>query len=311
MSRQSKVLVTGAAGGLALLVAEKLKDSYDVVGLDPRPLPPGVVFPGSFLSFDYRHRSVTELFRENSFEAMIHLGRVPVAAKLHRTARFNLNVLGTRHLLDQCLNHKVSRIVIGSTFHVYGAHPHNHLYISEDDPLLASQTFPEIVDSVEMDNISVAFSLKNPSIHTTILRPVNIIGSRVHNQISRFLKSPYCPLLLGYDPLQQYLYEDDAAAAILLSLKAERSGIYNVSGEGVIPYSRAVELAGGKAVWIPEILSGAAVRAMKLFDFDFPNYLIEFFKYPVVVSDRSFRRDFGFQPKTTTRKALESLASTK
>jgi len=302
-----KVLITGAAGGLAAIVADTLKDKFELYGVDPRPLPDGKVFPGKFFQADYRQRKMADLFRLHGFDSVVHLGRVPIAARLRKTQRFNLNVLGTRSLLDLALKYKVKSVIVLSTFHVYGAHQHNHLYISEDDPLLASQTFPEIVDAVELDNVSVTFSLRNPQVRTVILRPTNIIGDRIMNQVSMFLRGKMCPILLGYDPMWQFIHEEDMANAILLALEGEKSGMYNVAGEGVIAFSHAIRLAGGSPVHIPAFLSGAVIRGLKFAGQYFPRHLVDFFKYPVVISDKAFRKDFGYEPKISTADALRRL----
>ncbi len=302
-----KILITGAAGGLAEIVADVLREKYELFGVDPRPLPEGREFPGKFYQIDYRQRKMADVFRTHEFDAVVHLGRVPAAARLRKTQRFNLNVLGTRSLLDLALKYKVKSFVVLSTFHVYGAHQHNHLYISEEDPLLASQTFPEVVDAVELDNVSVAFSLRNPKVRTVILRPTNIIGDRIMNQISLLLRGSVCPVLLGYDPMWQFIDESDMANAILLALEGKKSGIYNVTGEGVIALTHAIRLAGGNPVPIPQFLSGVVIAGLKLAGQYFPKHLVDFFKYPVVISDKSFRKDFGYEPQMSTAEALRGL----
>lgn len=302
-----RVLITGAAGGLAAVVADMLTKTFELYGVDPRPLPAGRTFPGKFFQADYRQRKMADLFRLHSFDAIVHLGRVPIAARLRKTQRFNLNVLGTRSLLDLALKYKVPSVIVLSTFHVYGAHQHNHLYISEEDPLLASQTFPEIVDAVELDNVSVAFSLRNPQVRTVILRPTNIIGDRIRNQVSMYLRGRMCPVLIGYDPMWQFIHEEDMANAILLALEGTKAGMYNVSGEGVIAFSHAIRLAGGSPFPIPSFLSGAVIEGLKFAGQYFPKHLVDFFKYPVVISDKTFRKDFGYEPKISTADALRGL----
>ncbi len=303
----TRVLITGASGGLAEIVAELLQKKYELVGVDPRPMPEGREFPGKFYQIDYRQRKMADVFRTHEFDAVVHLGRVPAAARLRKTQRFNLNVLGTRSLLDLALKYKVKSFVVLSTFHVYGAHQHNHLYITEEDPLLASQTFPEVVDAVELDNVSVAFSLRNPKVRTVILRPTNIIGDRIMNQISLFLRGSICPVLLGYDPMWQFIDENDMANAILLALEGKKSGIYNVTGEGVVALTHAIRLAGGNPVPVPQFLSGAVIAGLKFMGQYFPRHLVDFFKYPVVISDKNFRKDFGYEPQTNTADALRAL----
>lgn len=306
--KKKAILITGARGGFAQLISRHLDDEYEVVGVDPRPLQANHGFYGEFHCIDYRQRRMAELFRAKKFHALIHMGRVPIAAKVRKTQRFNTNVLGTRSLLDLCLRYQVGTAIVLSTFHVYGAHQHNHLYITEEDALLASHTFPEIADAVELDNVSVAFCLKHQAeTRTVILRPANVIGTHLNNQISQFLRSNVCPILMGYDPMQQFVHESDMARAVEFALKGDGSGVYNVAGEGVIPFSHAIELAGATPVPIPAFLSGPAAAAMNFIGFHVPKHLIDYFKFPVVISDKAFRKDFGYAPSMSTADAIRSL----
>ncbi len=309
MSGRETVLITGAAGGLAGIAVANLADSYDLVGVDPRPLPKGKDFPGEFHVIDYQHRRMGEVFRSHRVDVLLHLGRIPVGARLRSSDRYDTNVLGTRNLLQLARRHGVSRIVVLSTFHVYGAHPHNPGHLLEDDPLRASQTFPELRDSIEMDNLARMFMLQNPSIHLQVLRPVHVVGATIQNYISQLLRNDFCPVLVGYDPLLQFIHESDLARAIRLSIESRRSGVYNVAGEGVISYKRAVDSAGAWAVPLPSALVYGALGTLSRFRLGFPKHLVDFFRYPAVVSDAAFRREHGYQPSISTIEALRSLRS--
>jgi hypothetical protein len=94
---------------------------------------------------------------------------------------------------------------------------------------------------------------------------------------------------------------------VLLSLEGKKSGIYNVSGEGVVALTHAIRMAGGTPVPVPHFLSGAVLKGMSLAGQNFPRHLVEFFKFPVVISDRAFRKDFGYEPEISTADALRAL----
>jgi UDP-glucose 4-epimerase len=301
------VLITGASGGLAGVVVDMLVDRYRLVGVDPRPMPAGRNFPGVFHEVDYRQRKMADLFRHNQFHALLHLGRVPVTAKARKSLRYNLNVLGTRNLLGLALRFGVRNVIVFSTFHVYGAHQHNHIHITEEDPLRASQIFPELTDAVELDNISTMYLLRHRNVRSVVLRPVNVIGPRIQNQITQLLRSDICPTLLGYDPMQQFIHERDIARALSAALESDKAGVYNVAGEGVVPWSRAIRLAGGTPVAIPHFLAYPAVSIAASLGARFPKHLVDYFRYPTVVSDAAFRRDFGFRPEISTVAALASV----
>ena len=307
-----KILITGATGGLALLVAEKLvKMGYLVVGIDPRRAESrlereGLKFPGELHRMNYTHRKVEELFQLHHFDAIIHLGRVRVTSGVQTAVRYTLNVLGTRNILNLALKYHVPKVVVMSTFHVYGANPSNHLHITEDEPLRASQNFPELSDAIELDHYAQTFSLQYPEIQTTILRPVNIIGPRIKNTMSRLLKSGYCPRLLGYDPMIQFIHEEDMVKAIELSLNRKIRGVFNVAGEGMIPYSGAIERVGTRSVPIPHFLVYPAVSWLIPQD-RFPRHLVDFFRYPVVIEGSAFEKEAQFKPDYSTIQALRSL----
>jgi UDP-glucose 4-epimerase len=302
----STILVTGAAGGLASILSDQLSEEFRLVGVDPRPMPYGRNFPGAFHMVDYAHRKMADIFRRYQFSAVLHLGRVAATSGLSRSARYNVNVLGTRNLLSLARKYRVRRVVVFSTFHVYGAHQHNHLHLTEDEPLRASQIFPELSDAIELDNFARTFSLQYPEVSTLILRPVNVVGLRIQNEISRLLRGEYVPKLLGYDPMLQFIHEVDVARALRLALDSSRSGVYNVAGEGIVPWSTAIELAGGVALPIPHLLLYPLVGALSPIS-RIPKHLIDYFRYPVILKDQGFRRDFGFSPSVNTVDALASV----
>ncbi len=304
------VLVTGAGGALARLTTKILAGKYHLIGVDPRPLPSNTHFPGEFFQIDYHHRQMAEVFRSRKVHALLHLGRV--RSDTNRTSanyRFEMNVIGTNKLLELCKLHEVKHLIVLSTYHVYGAHRHNHAYLSEEEPLRASQTFPELADAVELDHAATTFLWRYPDIRTTILRPVNIIGKHVKNTICQMLRGGFCPHLIGYDPLMQFIDEKDMARALILALENSQRGIFNVAGEGVLPYSKAIELAGAVPIPLPGFVSYPIARVLAGFGIGFPPHLLEYFRYQTVVSDEAFRRDFKFQPKVSDPVSLRSLKS--
>ena len=307
--KQRTILVTGAAGGLAGIAVSDLARDFSLIGVDPRPLPRGKDFPGEFHVIDYQHRRMAEVFRSHRVDALLHLGRIPVGGRLRSSDRYNTNVLGTRNLLQLARRHGVSSVVVMSTFHVYGAHPHNPSHILEDDPLRASQNFPELRDSIEMDNLARMFMLQNPSIHVQVLRPVHVVGATIQNYISQLLRNDFCPVLAGYDPLLQFIHESDLARAIRLCIDSPRSGVYNVGGEGVVSYKKAVAMAGARAVPLPSFMVYGALGTLSRMRLGFPKHLVDFFRYSAIVSDEAFRRDLGYAPSVSTVEALRSLRS--
>jgi len=304
------ILITGISGALAGIVADRLAASNEeLIGADVRPLAMGRSFPGEFYRVRrYAQRRMDEVFRRHKPRALVHVGRIRGTALMSLHQRYTQNVIGTRHLLELSVQHAVEKVVVLSTYHVYGAHQHNHVHIREDEPLRASQTFPELADAVELDHAATTFLWRYRRVNTIVLRPANIVGPSLNNMMSRLLRSRRCPALLGYDPMMQFVHEDDAARAILMALESPRWGVFNVAGEGAVPYSEAVRLAGATPVPVPHFLAYPLVGALARWRLVFPKHLMDYFRYPVVIDDGLFRKEVGYAPEKTTVEALRSVA---
>lgn len=303
-----KVLLTGAAGSLAREVAKDLATrGHEIVGLDLRPRR----HPDHPSLYErvkrYDHRRVDEVFRTHTPDALVHLGVRAGGFQAQSRQRYTQNVLGTRHLLRLARQHAVRRVVALSTYHVYGAHPHNPTFIQEDSPLRAVQTFPELVDTVELDHTVTTFLWRRREVSTVLLRPVNLVGPGLRNQVSTLLRARRCPRLLGFNPMLQFLHASDMVVAIRLAFESEQTGVFNVAGEGAIPWTRAIRAAGSRPLALPHGVAYPAVRVLSRWNVAFPEHLMDFFRYPVIVSDEAFREATGYTPRVNVVEALRSV----
>lgn len=305
MASGKTTLITGIAGGLAQLVAARLVESGEhVVGVDYRPVSglTGALANLTVHRASYNKTAIEDVFRRHSIGCVLHLGRVGNLSE-DIEKRFELNVIGAQKLMNLCLQHGVGSLVVLSTFHVYGAHPRNHVPISEDDPLRAGPEFPEIADAIQLDNMATTWMYQHPAVRTLVLRPTNVVGPHIHNTMSKFLRMRRIPTLAGFNPMSQFVHEDDLARAVVCAGKGTRNGVYNIAGPAVIPWRTALDLAGARAVPVPSMLVKGYVRTF----LPFPAYLVNFFKYPCVITDARFRRDFRWEPEVDVK---ETIAST-
>ncbi|MGE0710746.1 MAG: NAD-dependent epimerase/dehydratase family protein [Planctomycetota bacterium] len=303
------ILVTGASGALARIVVETLAPRHEVVGVDVRPLPAGRPFEGEFYCVRYTQRRMAEVYRRHKPEVVVHLGRIRGTESRSTSYRYNQNVLGTRHLFELALKHGTKRMVVLSTYHVYGAHQHNHVGLTEDHPLRASQIFPELNDAVELDHMATSYLWRYRRVETVVLRPANIIGPSLNNMNSRLLRLRTVPRLLGYDPMMQFIHERDTARAICLATNSDKWGVYNVAGEGAVPWSKAIRLAGGKPMPIPHLLAYPLVGSLAALRLVFPRHLLDYFRYPTVINDDLFRQTFGYEPQYNSVDTLRSVSA--
>ena len=78
-----------------------------------------------------------------------------------------------------------------------------------------------------------------------------------------------------------------------------------MAGGAAVPWRTALALAGAATFPLPSSLVKAYLRAFS----SFPEYLVNFVKYPCVVSDAVFRQAFDWAPEKGVRETLVSTAA--
>jgi UDP-glucose 4-epimerase len=305
-------LVTGIAGALAQRVGGDLaRRGYQVVGVDYRPLAAPLDFATEVYRANYNKTKIEDIFRRHQPTLVLHLGRVG-NLKERMAKRFDLNVIGSRKVMDQCLRYGTRRLVVLSTFHIYGAHPHNHIPILEDEPLRAGPDFPQIADAIQLDNQALLWIYRHPQVETVLLRPTNVVGTDLGNAMSKFLRQLTVPTVLGFNPMTQFIHADDLAAAVVAAALGQAVGVFNLAGQGSMPWKTALVIAGCRQVPVPSSLAFTLLRgallARPLFR-TFPPYLINFFKYPCIISDEAFRAAFDWQPTVGQEEAIRKTVA--
>jgi UDP-glucose 4-epimerase len=301
-----KVLITGIAGGQGRLLARRLLESFDVCGVDrvdwegaPRGVRVHVV--------DLRKKKFEDVIRTEMPTAIVHMGFVR-HFRSSQTTRHDVNVRGTKQLLDHCVNHGVQKLVVVSSSYVYGAFPENPYYMDEDHPLSASRSYPEIRDLVEVDTLASAFLWRYPHIRTCVLRPVNVLGYYVHSMIAHYLRESRVPTVMGFDPMMQFIHEEDVSEAIALALQQGLQGVFNVVGPGEVPLHTAIRESGGRALPLPEpVMRPLFAAAFKLGMIPYPPGAIDYLKFPITLDGSRFVEATNFRPLFSLEEIFHSV----
>jgi UDP-glucose 4-epimerase len=166
--------------------------------------------------------------------------------------------------------------------------------------------FPELADLVAADLFAANMLWREPKLTTTVLRLVYTLGPSQTGTLSSFLRGRRVPMVLGFDPLFQFLEEGDAARAISLAAEQQTRGIFNVAGPPPLPLATIVKETGRTAVPLPE-----RVLASLLGRFGFPALprgALEHIKYPIVVDATAFKASTGFTHEVSEVEALHRYA---
>ncbi len=301
-----KLLITGISGGQGRLLASRVADSFDVVGVDKAPWdghPKNI----QVYTVDVLKKKFEDVFRHERPSAVVHLGFIRHFRGDPRM-RHEVNLVGTKRVLEFCVKYDIKQIVVISSAYVYGALPENPYFLDEDSPLNVSRTYPAIRDLAEVDSLCMAHLWKYPDQATAILRPVNTLGTHVHSAIVKYLKLGYVPTILGFNPMTQFIHEEDVSEAIALALEKKLRGVFNVTGSGEVPIKVAIREVGATAVPLPEFVARTLFgRLFQLGLFHTPPGAIDFIKYPCTVSGKRFLDATGFKPLFTLDETFASI----
>ena len=296
MAARKRILITGIAGNLGRRVAKAMHRGNHVIGVDTRRFssrPKDV----EHHKLDVRRNATEGLFRKRNVHAVIHLGIMHnPRAKL--SEHYTLNIYGTQRLLEWCVKYGVKKFIFLSSANIYGPRPESSGYLTEDSPLMASQTFAGIQDLIAVDLLVQSFFWKHPELEVVILRPVHIIGPRIKNAPTNYLRLDPVITLLGFDPLIQLIHADDVVNAMQQTLKPGARGIYNIAGPGVIPLGKLLDRLGRRRIPLPKILAKSMVDSLwKARLTSFPPPELAHIQFNCLVDDARAREDLSYEPQ--------------
>lgn len=304
-----RILITGISGYIGSRLLATLSEQEWVermVGIDVN-LPPDILPKLKF----YR-RSVLErlddVFLENRVDGAVHLAFVVKPTHKRDLAR-RVDLGGTASFLLGCERAKVRRIICLSSHTVYGAWPEYTSKLTEEVPPRPLPGFQYSWDKAEVERMFRDFARSHPEVKLTILRSCPVLGPNAQGSVATpMFRSPMIKVS-GFDPLLQFVHEDDLIRLITQLLRQPVAGVFNVAGEGELKYSEVAGLLGAKILSLPAWLLSRLMGfswALRLQEQSPPEGL-KFIKYPPLVSTEKLKRETGFQFRYSSRETLLSF----
>jgi len=314
--KPGRILLTGSQGSIGSLILRSLCKRHPsrISVLDvtkPSRLPKGVIFNRVDLSEPAVDGKIARIMERDQIDTVIHsaLFWSPTHSSTHA---HEVEVIGTIHLLNACQQQNIRKLILMSSTLVYGARPTHPNYLLENYPLRQNDSSGFVRDKVEVEEGIRKFRLRNPKTTVTVLRPCMIVGPTIQNFVTEILSRPVVLTMLGYDPLIQFVHENDLLHAVRLALTKEGHGEFNIVGSGVFPLSYAIKLAG--RVNLP-MIDGLARPLFSLLWYSnvssFPPDLFDFLKFLWIADGTKAARELGFTPRFSSKEALESFLGQK
>ncbi len=252
--------------------------------------------------------SLAEILKKEKCDTLIHCA-FPMTPPRNAALAHEIISVGTMYVYNACAEAKVRKVIHSSTTDVYGAFPSNPNFLEEDrhEPKGDLQS-KYLADLIDAEKQALRYSRKHPETIVTILRLATILGPTVDNYKARYLRRPIITTILGFDPLIQCLHEDDLAPAFKVTLEKDIPGIFNITGDGVLPLSRVISILGKINLRLPQIGFKTMVQLMWQMDLSpAPSSHVDFMRYLCVADGIKAKKALAFRPRFSTKEALLSF----
>lgn len=252
---------------------------------------------------------MSEILHAEGVDTFVHLAFLaspsPATAWAHE-----LESVGTMHVLNACREHPIRKLVMCSTTMVYGPHPANPNFLTEEHPARGMRTSHFVQDKLEAEEQMRAFATSRSDCSVTILRLAPILGPNVNNHVTRWLSRRLVPTVLGFDPLVQFLHEVDAIAALRLAMEGDVGGTFNIVGDGVLPISTVTKLAGRLSVPLPYTLLKQLASLLWMAQLvEAPPAFVVMLRHLCVADGARAREVLGFRAAYSSRDAVLDFES--
>jgi len=316
MSGSGEVLgITGSFGYIGKRLVARLAESdafEQIICTDiltaPDTLPP---------VFQYHNCDIRDgdrlygIFKKFGVNTVIHLAFIAHPTR-DSGFEYDVDVNGTANVIAACRKLGVKKLVVASSDCAYGFFEGTPDYLTETAPVRSTPGFPYSENKAAIETMLSDFANENPDCSVVVLRPCMVMGPNADNTTTRSMKQPMIIGVRGYDPIMQFIHEDDAAEAFYLAATREVSGAFNLASDEGFRYSELAKEIGKPFVAIPVWLIYPLVEMLyRLRLLPFGKAQLDYIRYPLSMDVSKIKMDLGFKPEYTSRQTIQSFLTAK
>jgi len=305
------VLVTGAGGLVGRKTVARLRAEPAppaVVALDLREPADGERLPGvAYVGGDVRDPAIAKHVVEHRIDTVVHLAAVVTPGrKSSRALEYEIDVLGTRNVLDACIAGGVRQLVYLSSGAAYGYHADNPVPLRESDPLRGNQGFAYAWHKRLVEEMLERERERHPALAQLIFRPGTILGETVASPITALFERAVITGVAGSEAPFVLIWDDEVAACIAEGIRERRAGIYHLAGDGAIGLREIARRLGKPYLPLPPRLLAGALRALQALGLSARGpEQVDFLRYRPVLSNERLKAAFGYTPELSSEACFE------
>ena len=307
----SRVLVTGIGSFWGGRVAQALEAHPEVetivgVGMEPPSIP---LDRTEYVPADNSYSILHRIVRATQVDTILHTFLVVDSTGTSGRSLHETNVIGTMNLLAAAgaSDSSVRTVVVKSSTLVYGSSWRDPAWFREEMARTGPARTRVERSLLEVEGYLKEFAEDHPEVAVGVLRFSNVVGTDIVTPITRALGLPLVPAIGGFDPLLQFVEEDDVVRSIEFVLRNRVPGIFNVTGDGRIPWSEVASICGKRLAPLPPVGTGLATRPLGLLGVALPPELLDLLRYGRGTDNRRLKQA-GFVYRYTSAGAVESFA---
>jgi UDP-glucose 4-epimerase len=306
-----RVLVTGLGSFWGGRVAQALEAEPDVdviVGLDTRE-PTVELERTEYVRSDESYSILSRIVRATQVDTIVHTFLVVDSSQTSSRQIHETNVIGTMNLFAAASQpeSRVTNVVVKSSTLVYGSTFRDPVWFSEDSRRTALPRHRVEKSLLEVEGYVRDYAVDNPHVTVSMLRFSNVLGADIVTPITKVLELPVVPAVFGFDPRLQFVHEVDVVRAIMFVLDRRLAGIYNVAGDGLLPWSEVAAICAKPVVPLPPLGRRLYTAPLRRLGVDLPPELLDLLTYGRGADNRRLKQA-GFGYRTTSAGAVRSFA---
>jgi len=297
IGRQLVARLAGAPGTLGAIV------STDILETPDRDRVPGVIYRLA----DVRDPALADLMEQYRTDCVVHLAAVVTPGRDTDTElEYAIDVDGSANVLRCCLKRNVPQLIVISSGAAYGYHPDNPPWLDEDAPLRGNDSFPYARHKRLIEELLARARREDPYLRQLIFRPGTILGERVANRLTALFDRRWVLGLRGCDSPFVFIWDQDVVNCLELGIREQRSGIYNLAGDGALTLREIAGRTGKPYLALPRRPVQGAIALLHVAGLTgYRPGQIDFLRYRPVLSNARLKSEFGYTPRKTTAEAFD------
>jgi len=311
------IFVTGTAGYIGSLFLKKLVAEnqenkrpfkWGIIALDIKEIPEPDRLDGvEYVQADIRNKEWIRYFEKYPIEVVVHLAAMINPPKqMGRDVLYDIEINGSRYLLDACVAYEVDRFITTSSGAAYGYHADNAAWLSEKDSIRGNYEFPYSFHKRLVENLMDQYRQNHPELKQFIFRVGTILGRTTNNLITDLFNKKTMIGIKGVESPFVFIWDKDVVDCLYQALNSEQAGIYNLAADGALSTAELAQRMGKKYRPISEGIMKIGLTALKSLGIgQYGPEQIGFLKYRPLLENKKLKEEFAYHPSMKSNEVFD------